>query len=227
MSRFKKILKWFHNISIVLVFLLLIVSMVYSYAMTRKVKHLSAEINSEITSLKAQGKPVCTLDLAGKVPDSENAAVIYEKAFEVISTSAADKDVDGIKRILGRKPIDSPELLAQARKTVGRYNKALVIADKASSRNKCRYHTNWEDGPLGVKFTYYADARRLASLATADAVLHAKDGRMSEAMQSIELVYRLSESLKDEPTLLGTTGSNSMYSLCCSRASKVIGIRKH
>ncbi len=195
MPRFIKILKWFFICSATMIVLIVVALISLPYVLRHKVE-------SEIAAIKAQGKPVCTLDLAGKVPDSENAAVIYEKAFEVVSTPAAKKDIDRPDGLLSRNAVITPSLLADTRKTVGRYHSALDIADTASSRNKCRYHTHWEDGPVGVMFSYLSALNRVNRLALLDAVLSARDGKMEDSIRSLELAYRIGESPKDEPELV-------------------------
>ena len=45
----------------------------------------SASVRDEIARIKAEGAPVSAADLAGKpIPDAENAAIVYEKAFKLL-----------------------------------------------------------------------------------------------------------------------------------------------
>ncbi|HUV04948.1 MAG TPA: hypothetical protein VMX94_07545 [Armatimonadota bacterium] len=47
---------------------------------------LGCLVNSKIAAIKAEGQPVCAADLAGpKIPDLENAAVIYQRVFREMS----------------------------------------------------------------------------------------------------------------------------------------------
>ncbi len=159
-------------------------------------------LRDDIAAMKAKGFPVSAADLAGpRIPDKENGAVVYAQAFKLISTPQADKDLDVISRFLSREEREKdPSLWSQAGAIMPRYRKALDLATEAASRPKCHFPVQWERG-LEVLFPHYAKARRMAQLARADAMLSAKAGRTDDAIRSVELGFKISDSLKDEPVL--------------------------
>ena len=67
------------------------------------------------------------------------------------------------------------------------------------ARPKCRFPLNVNSGRITL--SRYAGLHRLARLLSINAEYRAATGNMDEAVRSIRLGYKLSESLKDEPSL--------------------------
>jgi tetratricopeptide (TPR) repeat protein len=95
---------------------------------------------------------------------------------------------------------EDPEMWRQVRTALARYSKALELAEQAAAKPKCRFRIEWAK-PLDYSDSQYMHLRYLCRLATARAVMHAKDGNMDQAVESIKLILRMSESMKDEPSL--------------------------
>jgi len=180
------------------VLVLVIILAVAIYGILRFIP--SRQLKAEISKIKARGEPVSWADLAGdRIPDAENAAVVYAQAFKVISGPDAEEEFDTLARFLSpEKREKNPKLWDDARRIVTRYRKALPLANEAVSRPKCRFPVNWEDG-LEAEFPHLRNLQRLARLLSANAVLNATDGRMGESVRSVELGFKVSKSLEDEP----------------------------
>ena len=165
---------------------------------------LGRRLEAKLAAIKARGEPVSMAELGKpKVPDAENAAVIYAKAFEKLSGPTAEKDFE----TLGKFPSagerrENPGLWNEARLVVNRLRPALPLVEQAISRPKCQFPVNWEAG-AGAIFPHYSKMRKLAILFCATALLAAKEGRMDEAVRLIEMDLRVSESIKDDPVLIG------------------------
>lgn len=163
---------------------------------------LSARVNSEIVAIKAKGEPVSSAELAGpKIPDNENAALIYLQAFKPISNSEADNDLYTAKGFISREKLEKdPKLWQKARPIVDRYRGALVLAEKASTHPKCRFPAKWKD--WNAELPHYHKLRNLVRLISINSLLEARAGKIDEAMRSVELGFKVGESIKDDPLII-------------------------
>jgi hypothetical protein len=114
-----------------------------------------------------------------------------------------------------------PSLWDKAQQIVDKHGETLALAEQAASKPKCQFPTNWEDG-AGALFTYFPDIRKLTRLAAASALLDARAGRTDEAIRSIELSFKMSESLKDEPTIIGQLVRIAMLKITSSSLREVL-----
>lgn len=164
---------------------------------------LGRRVESRLKAIKAKGELVSPAEFGGpKVPDAENAALIYAKAFKVIEPAKEDTDFQGLDSFLDpEERAKDPELWNKARRAVARYGKAFPLVDEALSRPKCQFPVNWEAGWNAV-FRHYAPLRSLARLLAADAMIQARDGRMDQAVHSIDLALRMSKSAPNDPIVL-------------------------
>jgi len=160
-------------------------------------------VDAEIARIKAEGGPTTAADLAGKpIPDSENAAVTYQKALKLLPRPSDERDSKTLDRFLDPKERSSdPPLWAQAKEIVQRYSGALPIAREAATKPKCRFAVDWRD-PLNAEFPHYRRLRFLTRLAGTKAVLEARAGDSEGAIESVELAYGMNAALRDEPGLI-------------------------
>ena len=163
-----------------------------------------AWIDKEIARIKARGEPVTMADLAGNpIPDSENAALIYARIFDQLEKYSGSKDAGVIGRFGSpEERKKDPKLWQEARSAVARHSGMLALVEEAVAKPKCKFPIQWEKG-MEATFPHYAKLRNLARLLRANAILQAKDGRMSDAVRSIDMGFRLADSIKGEHTLIG------------------------
>ena len=175
---------------------------------------LGRRVQAEITSIRSEGNPTTAADLAGaKIPDEENAAVLYRKAFEFMSTEQGEDDSGVIGTVVSRSErAKDPTLWNKAAEVLPRYQGVISLIEQAQMRPKCRFPINWNQG-FGAQFRHLAPMRRLAQLLYAQALIDAKAGKMDKALRSTGLAFKLSDSLKDEPTLISQLVRVSVISI--------------
>jgi len=161
-------------------------------------------VEAELARIKASGGAISMHELAGNVPDEDNAALVYQKAFE---DTEADKKirskVDALRYdLLDRDKTPTPDTWAAARAWTARHQGAIALAAEAVSKPKCRFKTDWDAG-ISANMSYFAKLRELTRLVVTNAVVSAKDGRMDDAVSSLETGFGMGDSLREEPTLIG------------------------
>ena len=164
---------------------------------------LGRRVRLEIEAIKAKGGTVALADFGKpKIPDSENAAAAFDKAFKLISTDQARKDLNALDHFL--KPAERaerPELWNQARSVLRKYASVIPIVEEAVKRPKCRYPVKWEAGCAAL-FPHLWKVRQLVRILDSNAIVQARDGNMDEAIRSLKLAFAVGESLRNEPMLI-------------------------
>ena len=178
---------------------------------------LGRRLEREIMAIKASGAPVAMTELGlPKIPDSENGAIVYAKVIEGMTgmvlnpkggkpikagTPPEDLDIlDSFTSLSERS--ENPKLWDDVRPVVAKYSRLIPLIEQAASKPQCQFAVNWQDG-AGALFPHFAPMRRIAKLLEANALLAARDGNMDEAVRSVELSFKVSRSLKDDPSLIG------------------------
>ncbi len=140
------------------------------------------------------------------IPDDENAAVVYERAWEALELSDEDKGVltryqhpDAVfaPREDGSLPpeVATPEALTAI---LAHNRRALALLSEAAAIERCRFEPVSGDG----EFEYF-HVPRLADLALLDAHFRAADGDVERALGPIRQVVRASHHLYDAPDGIG------------------------
>ncbi len=161
------------------------------------------QVEAEIARIRAAGEPVSAADLRGpKIPDSENGAVVYARAFKMAEGFDKSLQGDEYSALTSTDPSRrTPEVMAKARTLVAKYKAVVPVIDQAVGKPKCRFPVKWEDG-YNAMFPHCAKLRRLSRLLSAVAVVDAYDGRVDDALHAVELNMKMSDSLKEEPTVI-------------------------
>lgn len=152
----------------------------------------------------AKGHVLTVDDLANiKVPDADNAAIEYVQAISLSKSPAivADKKVIDDFTSLGEKEAN-PALWSQARKALQKQQPVIALIRKAQAKPRCWFTVNWKSGPAAL-FPHFTYIRQFARVLYADALIKARDGDMDASLQSTGDIFKLSNSLKEEPTLIG------------------------
>lgn len=178
---------------------------------------LGRRLEKQLLAIKASGAPVAMTEPGEpKVADSENGAIIYAKVIEGMTgmvlnpkggkpikagTPPEDLDIlDSFTSLSERS--ENPKLWDDMRPVVAKYSRLIPLIEQAASKPQCQFAVNWQDG-AGALFPHFAPMRRIAKLLEANALLAARDGNMDEAVRSVELSFKVSRSLKDDPSLIG------------------------
>ena len=161
------------------------------------------KLESDLRAIKAKGEPVSPAELGKpKVPDAENAAPIYAKAFDILADTKYDSDIDAMFTLVApekRKP--DPAIWDEVEKGLAKHPEIVPMIEQASARPRCQFPIRWEDG-FNAAFPHLAHARKASALLAARAMLQSHRGDTAGACHSLELGFRLSDSLAEQPTLI-------------------------
>jgi hypothetical protein len=167
---------------------------------------LGRRYEAELNRIKQRGEPVTMADLAKlagePVPDSENAAIAYQRIFKKLKGPAADKLVEALDRINPRDETKkTPQVWAAAESAARQFDPIVPMAEEAAAMPRCLFHVDWEAG-CAATFEHFQGLRNLARVLADKSVIYAHEGEAGKALHCAELALGLGERAKRDPILV-------------------------
>lgn len=161
----------------------------------------SVQLHNKIAELKRQGRPTTIAEIIPPpVPDEENAAILYNKAFELMKSY---KEGSTLHKI-GELTRDIPNWNNEQREEISKLINSQEVQDiyelleKGSQKPKCRFNIEYEKGPETL-LPHLNHMRYITRLFCARALLEAESGDVEKAVNTLLIGLRISNHLKDEP----------------------------
>lgn len=187
----KKILRGFWIMLVVIVAIHLSVNVWSSY-----------RLNNELSELRRKGEPLAISDLSSltPIPDSENAALIYNNVSKMLSVS----DVKTLDSAITNDINDDIDLKNMAKyESLVKNNPAVINSIRqAANMPKCRFAAYNEPNLLKLSLSYLKDMRRFVRLMRLTALSEARHGDIDNALKDIVVIFRISDQLSGEPFLI-------------------------
>jgi hypothetical protein len=190
-----------------------------------RVRAAEAAVQAELERIKAAGQPVTANQIAPPpVPEAENAAVLYEKAFA--ATKLTKDDRNALSHVLFPPP-GSPRdrWISPVRAIVARNRRALDLTYEATARPRCRFPVDWEEGAAAL-FPQLAKMRELSRLISAQGVLFSVDGDVPRALQAVRAGIALGDSLAEEPVEVSQVVRYRIYQAAFEALQAVLSARR-
>lgn len=172
------------------------------------------QLEDRLEQIREKGEPATVADLVRKpIPDGENGALIYEKAFKLIDLKQTDdpKQSDDlvparyspIARYLSSTHEEAAwnQLGPAVRRIVRETAPIYPLIRRASSYPKCSFPVNWSRGPSAF-FLHPSELLQIERLQVAKAVVEAKDGHGDSATDDMLIALRVSNAGSTEPSML-------------------------
>lgn len=212
MSKTKKVLKVIGKIFLSLIALIIVVYIVLNIV-------FSIQLRNKIAELKKQGRPMTIAEIIpAPVPDEENAAILYNKAFALMTSGdggipyISNKEMgtknNVIKAIEEVKSCsDMSEWTDEQRQEIPKliYSAELQniysLLEEGSRKTKCNFNPPYEEGP-GMLLPYFTPMRSAMRLLCVKALLEAEAGKNVQAFDTLLVGLKISNQLKDEPILI-------------------------
>lgn len=218
MKRFRSLLKKFLLFVAGILVVLLLVTVILGVKANREVK-------SELARIKARGEPLRFADLGGPpVPDKDNAAVLYRKAFQMMNTPPI---ADHVKVLESFYQCPIPPKVAvsiqldSAIPALDGVESVIALLEKASQKPACRFPVDWASGTAAT-FKHYASLGKCAKLVAIGAVVRAMEGKPEQAVRLLKLGVAIAQSIKDEKCLMSFLSSGAMLSATTNALENVL-----
>jgi len=196
----KRTVKILKIIAIVLV----VLSLIYAVA----VGVSSAKLRKAYAALEKAGRPMKQADIIPpKVPDAENAALLYESATLLLKAQPAPNRnlleyLGGLSDKFLKESIE-PDELAELQKLIEQdaVTQALSIIEDGTRRRSYRFDYDYKAG-FNMLMPNLSNMRNIIRIIGVKSCLQAEAGRSDAAWQLAQTQLKLADAMRDEPMLI-------------------------
>ncbi|MDD5454152.1 MAG: hypothetical protein PHW62_01450 [Candidatus Ratteibacteria bacterium] len=170
----------------------------------------SIQLHNKIAELKRQGRPTTIAEIIPPpVPDEENATILYSRVFELITWSCIEgSNIDNLRQIVKKLKslYDTSIWTDEEREKISKLINSKEVQDifsileKGSKKPKCRFELEYEKG-YEMELLHLNKIRIYTELLCVKAMLEAESGNVEQVFDTLLIGLRMSNHLKDEPTL--------------------------
>jgi len=165
----------------------------------------SPKLNKTIQQVKAEGIKLTPQEvIPPPVPDKENAALIYQQAFDLADKLEATHKVKENSLPGGSWGAQLEKLTPEQKRTANEiindpeFIKLYTLTEEAANLPSCRFNLQYNKGP-NLSLPHHPKIRSLARLVAARVYFLVQEGRWKEALESAKTGLRLGDSLTGEP----------------------------
>lgn len=160
-----------------------------------------ARLDEAVQEIVRRGEPVEASQLVRPpIPDSENAALVYAKAFDAIELSDEDEELIADLKA-ERVSLGDPESAGRARAILEQNADALELIHRAAGMARCDFRLDWSKG-YDVEFPHLARLRTCARLLAFESLMLLHAGRVDEAAEACGAIFRVANAA-EEPCTIG------------------------
>ncbi|MHB0998897.1 MAG: hypothetical protein ACYC27_06590 [Armatimonadota bacterium] len=179
-------------------------------------------VKKEISSMVAKGQPISIKELkSNKIPDKQNAAIIYEKIFSKMGSNVNNDSRIFEDFISFKKRQKDSSLWSKADQAAARYKNIIPMIEEATSKPDCSFLYTWTDDPF-QEIKYSKSIRFLHRMLSTVAILDLKRGRIDDALHNTGLAFKVSESMSQEPSVIEQLERLSMNAISTSILSQIV-----
>jgi len=180
------------------------------------------KVKNQIAEMQAKGRPVSIYDLKSvTVPNPMNAAIIYEKIFALLPGDTKSDETLFINSNPLSKQQGNIIQWPGVKKAMARYNSFMPLIKTAASKPDCSFLYTWTGSPY-QEYRYNSPLRFLNRMICTKAILDSKEGHHKQALHDVEIAFKISESLKREPQVIGQLVRVSMITKSSITLRKII-----
>jgi hypothetical protein len=198
----KRTVKILKIIAIVLV----VLSLIYAIA----VGVSSAKLRRAYADLKKDGRPMKQTDvIPPEVPDTENAALLYEEYLGGLSDKFLKESIE-------------PDKLAELKQLIEQdaVTQALSVVEQGTQRRSCRFDHDYNAG-FNMLLPHLAGLRDLVRILGARSCLEAEAGRPDAAWNYALTQLKFADALRNEPILISFLVRLASISTSCETIQKI------
>ena len=165
-------------------------------------------LEGELEKIRAAGDPLTQREAAPpKVPDAQNAAVVYEQALKHFGPFPKFDEKETpeqrtIRRFIGEFRYDEEprSTLAEVEPILAKHAEDFRLLRQASLMTACSFPVNWDD-LANLDLSHLVLMRLASQYLAAKALVDARHGRSAAALDDFATIVRMAEHVAPEPTL--------------------------
>jgi type II secretory pathway pseudopilin PulG len=176
-------------------------------------RYLSSQIRTRLAILQSAHKPITLAELNSyypEVPAESNAAVIYQRAFDLLKRSDSFNSLEKLAD-LPKGTVLLPVQVRQSMEKACQDNAStLELLGEAARLRQCRYPVDYTPGWRAL-LPHLPVLSKCAALEMCDGVLQERKGDIGHAIKAIEVITSMAESLDTEPDLISVITQDKLY----------------
>ena len=174
-------------------------------------------LEAAIKGLEEAGEPTKIASMIPpEIPDDENAAVIYNEAFELLEKLDAECREEFSNNKIWNELLSEVEILRKhkedAQAIVEKLANVVKLLKKASKRPKCRFAVDYEAG-FAALLPHISKLIHCGKLLPINTNLHYLNKNYAEAAESLETQFKLAEALLNDPILVSYLLHRILYGI--------------
>ena len=197
----------------------------YATALARS----TAKLREAYAALEKDGRPMRAADVTPeKVPDEQNAAVLYEKAAAMLKAQPAHGD--DLLKYLGTlsaapfKKTDNPDKLAKQKQDIAELKQlmsldivaqAISVVEQGTQRPACRFFDGKANRGLSLETPGMEGLRDLIRVMGTKVHLEAEAGQPQKAWDLIPTLLRFADAPRNEPSVGSQFSRTGMINYSC------------
>jgi hypothetical protein len=171
---------------------------------------LDAMVKQQLMAVRAEAGSLALSVAPPRVADSENAALVYQRVFEVLDTAGWPDvwhEALEARQIAVPKQGDFDYSSAELREFLAERAGELAVIREAAVLPECRFERDYERLGFDAAVPERIRVRQASQLLAVDARHKAATGDVGGAMENINAIFAVSRHAASEPLLISTLAS--------------------
>ena len=210
----------------IIAIILIVLSLLYAIA----VGVSAAKLTRVYADLRKDGRPMNQVDILPKiVPDTENAALLYESAGLLLKAQPAPegnllKYLGGLSDKFIKESLE-PDKLAELQQLIGQdvVTQALSIVEQGTQRPSCRFDRDYNDG-IYTLLPNLPNLREFSRILSAKAQLEARAGNLDKAWNIVRTHLKFADAMLNDPVLVTQLVRIASIKLACRTIQELCAI---
>ncbi len=196
----------------------------YALALVRS----TMKLRRAYAALAADGRPMRADEIVPpKVPDAQNAALLYQSAALMLKGQAAGEKnlLERLRQLSGSafQKSDNPDRIARQRQDMAELRQrmslpvvasALAAVEQGTQRPVCRFDREYS-GALSMDAPFREDVRGLIRVLGTRVSLDAEAGETARAWSTLQTQLKFADALRDDPTAMSQWTRSAMIGYSC------------
>jgi len=190
--------------------------------------NLDLAMRQQLVGLRAEASAIALASFPGRVPDAENAAFGYRKAFEALrephDVLAGELDLQQL--LWGdTRQLDSAdeETLAKLEAFARAQGPIFAMLRQAAALPRCDFGRDPAGRLLGDAATEILGMRRTCDALVIDALVKTREQKLEEVLDDIGLLLRMGEHLREDPSIISLLVSVRLDGTAIHALGRIIG----
>jgi hypothetical protein len=152
------------------------------------------------------------------VPDSQNAAPLYQQAFAALDADPTLKEENSPLTTATTIDVANPAVT----ETLARHVATLDLIRRAADRDTCRFQRDWTRPSIDMLLPELQSLRAVARLLVLDARREAADGNAADALDDVARIQRIGRHSASEPLLISNLVGLAIDAMALETFAKVL-----